>query len=40
MMPEILIRVYGNRLLMNKIKMKLLLMKNPTQIKEIQIFTR
>ena len=38
-MPEIFIFIYGNRFLMNKIIMKLLLMKNPSSNEEIWIVT-
>ena len=36
-MPEILILIHGKRSLMNKIKIKLSLMKNPTLTEEIWI---
>ena len=38
-MPENLILIHGNRFLINKIKIKLFLMKNLIQTKEIQIHT-
>ena len=37
-MLKILIHINGNRFLMNQIKIKLLLMKNSTLTKEIQVF--
>ena len=38
-MPEILTFIQGNRFLMNEIKIKQLLKKNPNHTKKVRIFT-